>query len=105
MCKFRAILIAILCSSGSLANADSFSTTEKIAKVIAAEEFCSLKHNHNAIQAWIENNVPADDMAFPENLNFALSLAKDDQSSPSETAKTAYCRQISQIAKHYSFSN
>ncbi|MCV6548549.1 MAG: hypothetical protein OIF56_14925 [Cohaesibacter sp.] len=99
----RYILIAFFYLFTNAATADSYEIAKKIAKVIAAERMCGLSLNEPAIQAWIEQNVKADDMEFPDNLSLALSGAEDDQDELSDTAKVAYCKQITRVAKHYKF--
>lgn len=82
---------------------DSSEVASQLGTVIASEEFCDLKYNQDAVQKFIEQNVKADDMEFPENLAMAIRVRLSDNSDISSSAKTAHCAQIRRIAKSYDF--
>lgn len=76
----------------------------ELASVIASEEFCSLTYDQAAIQAWVADNVPAEDMNFANQLNVGIMGAEFRQKDMTRSAKTAHCAAIEQTAKYYKFT-
>jgi hypothetical protein len=71
--------------------------------VLAAEEFCGMKYDGNAIAAFIEKNVAANDMSFPSTLKMMVDGSKFNLSGMSTSEKVAHCSQIKRIAQSYGF--
>ncbi|WP_236764482.1 signal recognition particle [Agrobacterium tumefaciens] len=75
----------------------------QLGTVLAAEDFCGLTYDHKMIEAYIEKNVPADDMGFPSFLELMTSGRKSKQKKMTPSAKAAHCAQISRVAKANGF--
>ncbi|QEE22649.1 signal recognition particle [Youhaiella tibetensis] len=71
--------------------------------VLASEKLCGLSYDQAAISAFIESNVPADDMDFPATLQMMIQGQGYNLKGMSESAKTAHCTQIARTAKSYKF--
>jgi hypothetical protein len=99
----------VLFAAASPRAADRDDATQNLMRdlgdVLAAEEFCGLSYDQQAIRSFIEKNVPRDDMGFAGDLashadDLKWSLYKE--MTPSQ--KTAYCTQEARVAKHYGFT-
>ncbi|MDU8362827.1 hypothetical protein, partial [Pseudomonas syringae group sp. J309-1] len=84
--------------------AASYEVVSNVGSVLAAEEFCGLNYDQPAIAAYIEKNVPADDMTFASSLNMQVIGVKAFQKEMSASQKTAHCTQIARVAKSYGFT-
>lgn len=72
--------------------------------VLAHEEACGLHFDQGAITAYIEANVPADDLAFPGKLQNAILFQKNAAgASMTESQRTALCAQVGRLAKTLGF--
>ena len=103
----RSSVIAIFTfSATTVAAAQSLETmnlASNLGTVLAAEEACGLSFKQAAIEAFINDKVPADDMEFPSMLTVMTDGSRIQLKSMSQSQKTAHCRQISRIAKSYGF--
>lgn len=90
-----AMTISAPAGTGSLAAA--------LGSLIASEQTCGLSYDQEAIQAFIEENVPADDVDFPGMLRSMTDSVVRDIRGMSQSAKTAHCAQVQRIAKSYGF--
>lgn len=86
-------------------DADRMRTAIALGSVLAAEEFCGLHYNHDAVAAHIEKTVPADDMAFAGMLQTMTSGAGYELEDMSGSQKAAHCAQIRRVAKSYGFTD
>ena len=84
---------------------DSSDVALELGTVLASEAFCDLSYDHNAIEAYIQKNVPADDMSFPSMLNMMTSGSEEQFREMSPSAKAAHSAQIRRIAKSFRFVN
>lgn len=75
--------------------------THDLGAVIGSEKFCELTLDQTAIAAFIEQNIPAEEMDFPENLNMAVLGAQMYFESMSASTKVAYCTGMRRTAKAY----
>lgn len=104
----RAIVVAlapILATSALAQSSDTFMLSSELGSVIAAEEFCGLTYDQNAIAAFIENKVPADDMGFAGMLNMQVIGHGAMQEDMTPSLKTAHCAQMGRVARSYGFTD
>jgi len=97
---------ALVSAAPAFAQGGSLASGElalNLSSVLGAEEFCGLSYDQAAIQAFIEERVPADDMGFASSLALMTSGADFQQSMMSGSAKTAHCAAITRTARHYGF--
>lgn len=71
--------------------------------LIGSEEYCGLTFDQAAIEAWVEKNIPADAMDFPQHMSMGHDAEIYQQSSRSPSAKTAHCAGVTRTARHYGF--
>ncbi|WP_321446894.1 hypothetical protein [uncultured Cohaesibacter sp.] len=90
--------------TGSVLADTNYDLAESLGNLIAAEEFCDLSYNQDAIVSFIEQKVPADDLEFANYLDTSIRLSSDQLNEMSGSRKTAFCTQIRRTAKHYGFS-
>lgn len=77
--------------------------SENLSLVIASEKPCNLSYDQDAIAAFIEENVAADDFDFAGDLARKIRLNTHNVESVTASALTAHCAQISRVAKSYGF--
>jgi hypothetical protein len=82
---------------------ESMTLANNLGTVLSSEQFCGLEFNQQAIQAFIEKNVKADDMGFAGTLQMMISGHQVENQQMSPSAKTAHCAQIARVAKSYGF--
>lgn len=112
----RAIGIGMVCMSAIFGGApwaptgtasaqsmESMQLAESLGDVLASEEFCGLSYNQDAIRAFIDKHVRADDMQFTSTLQMMVSGNKVQNKEMSPSAKTAHCAQITRVARSYNF--
>lgn len=75
-----------------------------LGSVLASEEPCGLTYSSGAIEKFIDQKVPADDMGFPSELSMMTSGAEFQIKEMTPAAKTAHCRQIKRVAKSFGFT-
>jgi len=66
-------------------------------------QFCGLAYDQDAIQSFIEKNVPASDMDFSAELSTMTGGTKYENENMTESEKTARCTQVKRVAKSYGF--
>jgi hypothetical protein len=101
--RFLLALVLSASSIGITLSLDSYEAADQLADVLVSEDLCGLSFNQDAIAAWIEANVAADDMEFSGNLSSHISLSEYTLKDISTSAKTAHCAQIRRVAKNYGF--
>lgn len=84
---------------------DRIDAAEAIGSVLASEKFCGLLYRHDAIAAYIDKTVPADDMEFAGTLRTMTYSAGYDLEDMSGSQKAAHCAQIRRVAKSYGFTD
>lgn len=105
-CGAMLIFLAVSMSGPALAQTtdmQAMTQANELGSILAAEEFCGLTYDQDAIQAWITSNVAADAMGFAGTLTMMVAGAEFQQRDMSTSAKTAHCTAIRQTAKHYGF--
>lgn len=102
--KCGVIAIAALVTLSSIACADSYTVAKQLGSVLAAEKFCEMTFNTDAISTFITNKVAADDMDFTSNIDLVIFGAKDDQEKMGTTQKIVHCTQMKRVAKHLNFT-
>jgi len=75
----------------------------ELGSVLASEEICGLKFNQNAISAFIEKRVRADDLSFASTLTLMTAGQEMQIKGMSVSARTAHCTQTRRVAKTYGF--
>ncbi|AZV00403.1 hypothetical protein pthi1_p38 [Paracoccus phage vB_PthS_Pthi1] len=75
----------------------------ELGSVLASEEICGLSYKQAAIEAWIDKNVPADDIMFASSLDTAVMGGKFGYRDQTTSERTAHCAAIKKTAKHYGF--
>ena len=81
----------------------SYELASSLGNILASEDLCGLSYNQDAIQAFIEKKVPADDLKFTSTLTMMVEGSKYNNKSFTKSQKTAHCAQIKRVAKHYGF--
>lgn len=99
----RTIAISMLIATAAPAFADSDQLALNLATLIAAENFCDLTFDQDAIGAWIDKHVAADDMVFARRFRLFVSGKQSEQKSIGAAEKAAYCRQVERSAKANGF--
>lgn len=98
--------VALISVAPSLATAQSMASMNaamNLGSVLAAENFCGLSYDQNAISAWIDTNTDPGDMSFASTLSMMTDGAGFELQSMSESSRTAHCRSIERTARHYGF--
>jgi hypothetical protein len=101
-----AVLCALLVPLSSAARAQGMDSTEvamNLGNLLASEQFCKLEYNQDAIQAFIDSHVKANDLDFPSTLQLMTDGAQTQLEQMSPSAKTAHCTQTVRVARSYGF--
>ena len=75
--------------------------THDLGAVIGSEAFCGMTLDQAGISTYIEQNIPADQIDFPTNLNMAVLGAQMYFDGMSASTKLAYCTGITRSAKAF----
>lgn len=103
MKTLAAVIVLTLCTWARAGDFDLFAVSEGLGSLIASEEPCGLTFSHDAVGRWIEANVPADNIDFPNFLDRAIEGHKMAIADLSATALVARCAQIARAAKSHGF--
>lgn len=95
--------LALITGAAHAQNFDVMQKAMSLGTLIGSEEYCGLTYDQTAIEDWIADNIPADAMEFPQNLEMGVTAETYTQDDRSPSAKTAHCAGISRTAKHYGF--
>ncbi|RIA47316.1 signal recognition particle [Dichotomicrobium thermohalophilum] len=100
-----AIAFALPLSAATAAAQDleSMNLANQLGTVLASEEACGLSYDQDAIAAFIEENVAADDMGFASTLRGMTKWQRSGLKSMSASERTAHCTQIRRVAVSYGF--
>ncbi len=79
--------------------ADSFVTADRLANILASDELCSIQFNQDAINAYIEENVAPDDLAFASTLRRRATSIYALISMQPEAEQDAHCFQVRRSAE------
>ena len=82
----------------------SMRLSNDLGSILASEETCGLSYDQDAIKAFIDKHVKADDMGFANTLGLMTRGTKLELKNMSASAKTAHCAQISRVARTYAFT-
>lgn len=104
----RSILPALLflaCPIGATAqtNPDTMQNANNLGTLLAAQSPCGLTYDQTAVNAWIDANVPADDMEFASKLELVTSVRGRKFNDMTETARAAQCHAATRTARHFGF--
>ena len=75
----------------------------QLAQVLGSEKSCGLTYDQAAIEAFIKDRVPADDLQFTSQLNLFISGVQFNLQGMSQSQKTAHCTQIRRVAASFKF--
>jgi hypothetical protein len=76
-----------------------------LGSVSGSEKFCGLSYDQEAIEAFNEKNVAANDMEFAPTLNSMVGGVRVENREMSPSEKTAHCTQIRRVAKSFWFTH
>ena len=91
-------ILALVSATGALAGPRT-KTAEQLGNLLGSEPACALTFDKNAVRAFIEKNVPADDLDFTRTLNTHVSLAEYRAKEMRSTQLAAHCFQIKRSAE------
>jgi hypothetical protein len=91
-------MFALLSPTGALAGPRA-KTAEQLGNLLGSETACALTFDKNAVRAFIEKNVPADDFDFTRTLNTHVSLAEYRAKEMGSTQLAAHCFQVKRNAE------
>jgi len=98
-----ALPLVLVVAPASAQSLKSMNLASELGTVLASEELCGLSYDQDAIAAFIEQNVPADDMGFASNLQMMTEGQAFNLRDMSTSARTAHCTQIRRVAISYGF--
>jgi len=96
------VFISIILAS-SLAKADSFTIANELGNLLASETYCNLQYNAEAIEKFVNEKVPEDDLSFAGTLQTMTIGNKVQLNEISSSGKIAHCLQTKRVAKSYGF--
>ncbi|MFP9138687.1 signal recognition particle [Devosia sp. XGJD_8] len=96
-------VVAAMISPAAAQDLQSMQVATALGSVIGSEELCELSYDQEAIAAYIESKVSADDMSFPSTLQMMVQAQQYQLTDMSESAKTAHCTQIARAAQSFNF--
>ena len=76
----------------------------EVGLVMASEEYCSLRYDHDGIAAWIDEKIAPNDIEFPQLLSTHTSLSGYQLEKMTPAQKAAHCRMMERAAKAYGFA-
>lgn len=104
MFKNFAVFVLLLAPAVATAQSmDSMQKAQQLGTVLAAEDFCQLSYDQDAIGQWIDENTDPADMGFSGSLTMMTEGSTFMQADMSESSKTAHCRSIERTARHFGF--
>lgn len=98
--------VALLSIAPSLAMTQSMASMTaamNLGSVLAAESFCGLTYDQDAISDWIDANTDPGDMGFASSLSLMTDGAGYELQGMTDSSRTAHCRSIERTARHYGF--
>ena len=101
----RLILVAtfLITTTTSAIAEEAWQVAHRLGTVLASETACELSFDQAAIARYIEENVPAEDMSFPGQLDASTGGARYNIEQMSESSRTAHCTEVRRIAESYGF--
>lgn len=97
-------ILALIATVATPAHAeDSFPFALKLGDLIASEQTCGLSYDPDAVNAFIDQNVAADDIGFPDTLGMTTRSAARKQKDLAGIAKSAHCHAVERIAREHKF--
>lgn len=100
---YIAAALVIVTGAAQAQNLEVMQKAMALGTLIGSEDYCGLVYDQAAIEGWIEGNIPADAMDFPQTLEMGVTSETYTQNDRSPSAKTAHCAAVSRTAKHYGF--
>lgn len=101
---WKLLLPCLLTSAGAAAqDMKSMTLANELGSVLASESICELSYDPNAIAAFIEKRVKADDISFASTLRAMTAGQEFQMRNMSPSAKAAHCTQIRRVARANGF--
>lgn len=100
---FLAVGLIAMANGAEAVDLESMKLANQLGDVLASEEACGLSYDQDAIAAFIEKKVAADDMGFTSTLNLMTQATTSQIEDMSASQKTAHCAQTKRVAKSYGF--
>lgn len=94
-----AIFVTLLGTSQAV----SANEARDLGHLLAAESFCELSYDQEAVQGWIDANVDPSNLSFPGDLSSYREVAVYSLEDLAGSAKTAHCHAIQRTARHLGF--
>jgi len=94
---------AVVATGAAAQSMKSMNTAMELGGMLASEEPCGLAYDHAAIERYIEQHVPADDMGFASTLSLMTAGQAVQIEDMSPSAKAAHCAQIRRVARANGF--
>ena len=98
-----AIVLLTTASAVAMDDLKRMQVASSLGDLLASEQPCGLSFNKAAIDKFIDQNVPADDMEFTSMLATMTTGHEFEIGQMSPSALAAHCRQIERVARHYNF--
>lgn len=98
------IAAALLTLAAPASAQNSYELASNLGLVLASEDACDLTFQADAIGAYIESNVAADDMEFAEFLAGTTTLGDMKIERMSASGLAAHCAQIKRVAAAHGFT-
>lgn len=103
MLKIAAVLALIASPALAWDDTESMTLANNLGTVLAGGAKCGYTFDNSAIIAFVQRNVPADDLGFASMLNTMTSGAGYALEQMPESAFLAQCAVIEQNARHFGF--
>lgn len=92
-----------MAASTASAQLSTYEMREELATVVAAEEYCGLTYDQEAIFAYVEANAPTDDIYFATDLRLAIEIEVSRLSEMMDLTKNTHCRAVETVAGQRGF--
>ena len=103
----RPIVISLLAVIGGSANAQSevelYELAQGLGMVIGLEEQCSLSYDQAAIDRFVDERVPPEDLGFLGLLSSMITMTEYGVSDWSESELRVQCRAVENSARAFGF--
>ncbi|MGV8832554.1 MAG: hypothetical protein ACOH2N_11300 [Devosia sp.] len=95
--------ICLAVTGAASAQNSSYDFAMNLGMILASEGACDMTFRQDAVDAYIADNVAADDMEFPTNLSAGMTMGQYRIEEFTKTARAAHCGQVRRIALSHGF--
>ncbi len=99
-----ACLLALLVLSSSASAESTIRIALTLGDLAGSEQLCGFAIDSEALEIYIANTIPGDDLDFASTMRDAAKLMPDKFADMSRTMQVAHCTQMKRIAKSLGFS-